>query len=146
MPDKSNQKQSKTGGTNSAKNVTIAMRHNQAIELRIAGATFQQIADTLGYGSPSAASKAISSGLTRMLQEPAEKLREIERERLDRAQAAIWKRVLGGDEKAIDAFIRISKRRGDLLGLDAPKKTEVTGSWDVVVGRQAPLPDDEAGE
>jgi len=99
-------------------------RHLQALELRKAGATYQAIADQLGYASPHGAHAAVASALKATLREPAEALRELELVRLDSALLGIWRRVQSGDYKAIDRLVRIMERRAKLLGLDTPRRTE----------------------
>jgi hypothetical protein len=47
-----------------------------------------------------------------------DELRRVENARLDIAQARIWSKVLDGDLKAVDAFLRISARRARMNGLD----------------------------
>ena len=42
-------------------------RHLQALELRKAGATYQMIADQLGYASPKGAHKAVRSAMREAL-------------------------------------------------------------------------------
>jgi hypothetical protein len=54
-----------------------------------------------------------------------DEMRELENARLDRAQTAIWTKVLNGDLKALDAFLKISQRRARLNGLDAPTKIDL---------------------
>jgi hypothetical protein len=49
-----------------------------------------------------------------------EGMRELENARLDRAQAAIWSRVLAGDYRAVMVFLQISARRARLNSLDSP--------------------------
>jgi hypothetical protein len=102
-------------------------RKLQALELRKAGATFQMIADQLGYRSPSGAHKAVVSALRATLREPAEELRELELTRLDAMLLSLWRRVQAGEERAIDRALRIMERRARLLGLDAPTRGELSG-------------------
>ena len=102
-------------------------RHLRALELRKAGATYQQIADELGYSGPRGAHKAVASALKATLKEPADEVRALELARLDAALLAIWQRVRRGDEKAIDRLLSIMKRRMDLLGLAAPKRHHLSG-------------------
>jgi hypothetical protein len=102
-------------------------RHLAALELRKAGATYQQIADQLGYACAKGAHKAVQSALKATLREPADEVRELEIARLDAALLAIWRRVQGGDEKAIGRLLGIMERRARLLGLDAPKRSEFSG-------------------
>ena len=59
---------------------------------------------------------------------PVAQYRTLENLRLDRVQAAIWPKVLAGDTKAIDTFLRISQRRARLNGLDAPLDVSVSVS------------------
>lgn len=99
-------------------------RHFKALELRKKGLSYVDIAKELGYKSAQTAHAAVKSGLKKTLAEPANELRTLELNRLDEALKAIWAKVLEGDYKAIDRLILISKRRGELLGLDAPIKQQ----------------------
>ena len=103
-------------------------RHLQALELRKAGVTYQAIADQLGYANARGAHKAVASALKATLREPAEELRTMELERLDAMLLPLWRRVQQGDERAVDRALKIMERRARLLGLDAPSKTEQSGS------------------
>jgi hypothetical protein len=100
----------------------------QAIELRRAGLTFQQIADRLGYMNRAGAWHAVQTGLRMALETPSRELIGLEVERLDALQASVWDRALGGDMKAIDRVISIMRRRAKLLGLDAPRAVAVGGA------------------
>jgi len=101
-------------------------RARQALELRRAGVHYDEIARQLGYRTASGAYEAIRSAMRRTLQEPADELRKLECERLDAALAAIWPLVQQGDLAAIDRMLRISQRRSELLGLDAPRAVSAT--------------------
>ena len=57
--------------------ITAADRKARAVELRARGYSFQQIADTLGYSSPSGASKAYHSALR---ERPAQNVDELRAE------------------------------------------------------------------
>ena len=105
-------------------------RQLKALELRLAGVTYQQIADELGYASRQGAFKAVEAALRLTLREPADSLRRISAERLDRATLAIWRAVNAGDLQAIDRLLRIEARRAKLLGLDSPQRQEVAGADD----------------
>jgi hypothetical protein len=105
-------------------------RQLKALELRLAGVTYQQIADELGYAGRQGAFKAVEAALRLTLREPADNLRRISAERLDRATLAIWRAVNAGDLQAIDRLLRIEARRAKLLGLDAPQRQEVAGADD----------------
>jgi hypothetical protein len=100
----------------------------QALRLRLAGISYADIAQQVGYKSASGALQAVKSALKKTLREPANELRTVELARLDEAQSAIWAKVLNGNERAIETFLRISRRRSELLGLNAPVDLKVSGS------------------
>lgn len=96
---------------------TIA-KERKVLELRRAGVTLDVIAEQVGYTNRSAAYKALKRALARTLQQPADELRDLEADRLDRLQAAIWAKAMNGDLRAIDRVLLIAERRARLLGLD----------------------------
>jgi hypothetical protein len=112
---------------NQSRRVKAHDRHLRALELRKAGATYQAIAEQLGYAQAKGAYKAVTSALKLTLREPAEELRELEVARLDAMLLVLWRRVQAGDEKAVDRVLRIMERRARLLGLDAPRRQELSG-------------------
>jgi hypothetical protein len=114
------------GGTASPKKLTAAERKAAALELRKSGATFEQIAATLGC-SISYAHKAVTKALDRMVREPADALRKLELERLDSMLFGLWRRAKGGETGAVDRVIKLMERRARLLGLDAPERRELSG-------------------
>ncbi len=102
-------------------------REVAALDLRRAGCTYDVIARRLGYSNRSGAWHAVRAGLTATLQEPADALRAMELERLDRLQVAIWDKATSGNLRAVDRVLTIMKRRSALLGLDAPRRHHVEG-------------------
>jgi hypothetical protein len=105
--------------------VAVAERQRRALEARLAGVTYERIARALGYRNASGAWKAVARGMARSLREPAEAVRLLELERLDRLLAGIWGRATGGPDRpadlaALDRVLKIMERRSRLLGLDAP--------------------------
>lgn len=103
-----------------------ARRQLEALELRRSGATYQAIADAVGYANASAAHKAVASAMRNAFLQPAKELRELEADRLDLLQTAIWPAAIKGDLKAVDRAIRIVEARAKLMGLNEPIKTEHT--------------------
>lgn len=102
-------------------------KERQVIELRRAGATFDDIARAVGYKEPSGAHAAYKRALKRTLTDAGtEELREQELDRLDRMQRAVWPKVMQGDVQAITAALRLMDRRARLLGLDAPTRIAAT--------------------
>lgn len=112
----------------SQRRLRAAERQRQALELRKAGVSFEEIARTLGYAGPSSSYRAIMSALKRTLQEPADEVRKLELVRLDRAQRVAWERMLQGDLEALAKVIKVMERRARLLGLDMPTKVASTDS------------------
>jgi hypothetical protein len=107
--------------------VSLADRQRRAVDLRSAGATYQQIAQALGYAGTGSAWKAVHAALRRQEYESVAELRQLQGDRLDTALRAVWPRVVTGDDGAIATMLRIEKRRAALFGLDAPTKQEITG-------------------
>ena len=101
-------------------------REVAALELRRAGCTYDVIARRLGYRNRSGAWHAVRAGLTATLAEPADELRGLELERLDRMQVAIWDKAITGNLRTVDRVLKIMKRRSALLGLDAPRQVAVS--------------------
>jgi hypothetical protein len=106
-------------------NALVSEREHQAVQLALAGATFDQIAQQVGYANRSAAWKAVQRALARVEAHDVGSLREVEGARLDRLQVAVWPAALRGEVKAATVVLRIMERRARLLGLDAPLRADV---------------------
>ena len=117
----------------SKKSITAAQRQAYAMELRLSGASLEEIRDVLGYRGASGVHRAIKAGLDRMLQEPADELRKLEVRRLDKMLKGIWADAVSGKEFKIDRALKIMDRRAKLLGLDAPTKIEQAGNYVVKI-------------
>lgn len=101
-------------------------KERRVVELRRAGATFDDIARTVGYANPSVAWQAYQRAMKRTLTDAGtEEIRQLELDRLDKMQTAIWNKVMAGDTAAIHTALKILDRRARYLGLDAPMKSEV---------------------
>jgi len=96
-------------------------QQRQALELRKAGASFEDIARQLGYASKSGAYKAVTTALRATIQQPADELRALEAARLDAMLLGIYADARKGNVLKIDRVLKIMARRADLFGLDAPK-------------------------
>lgn len=137
-------------------NPEIAKRRAEAARLRSRSLTYRQIAEHLGI-SVSQAHDDVRAALKEILTEPAEDVRKMELEKLDRAEAAVLavleahhvtvshgRLILDGDElpipdhgpvlQAATALVRLSESRRKLLGLDAPAQvvTDSTVRYEVV--------------
>jgi uncharacterized membrane protein YccC len=101
-------------------NAEWTLKDREAVRLRAAGMTFDQIAERLGYADRSGAHRAVTHALQRALREPADELRELENRRLDELLQTLWLKAMAGDLKAIDRVQRIIETRMRLNGLQAP--------------------------
>jgi len=95
-------------------------------QYRVAGATFQQIADKLNYANESGARAAFKRYVNRTKDETlANEIRDLHKERLEVALLAIWPAVERGDLEAIKVMLKILERDAKMFGIDTPVKTEV---------------------
>jgi hypothetical protein len=104
-------------------------KEKRVLELKRSGATWDAIAEVVGYSNASGAFKAYKRAMVRTLQQPAEELRDAEIDRLDRLQRAFWFEAIGDRDtppnlRAADFILRVIDRRSKLLGLDAPTKVQ----------------------
>ena len=90
----------------------------KALDLRIGGANYRQIANVLKV-SVGTAHTYVNEGLEQLRDanvEAFEQLRFIEVARLDSVLVALWPKR--GNPRTADSILRISERRARLLGLD----------------------------
>jgi hypothetical protein len=102
----------------------VLERQNEVVKLRRGGLTWDLIAQRVGYSDPSGAQKAYEAANKRIIAEDIAEIRNLETERLDLAQSAIWGKVLQGDNPSIANLLRIMERRAKLLGLDQPTRIQ----------------------
>jgi hypothetical protein len=101
-------------------------KERKALELRRAGATYDEIAQALGYATPQGAFLAYNRAIKRTLVEGgAEEARQSELDRCDRLQRAYWAKAMSGDIQAGGIILKVMDRRARYLGLDAPIKQQV---------------------
>ncbi len=110
----------------SVRRVEAAERQTQALELRKRGKTFQDIADYLGYATAQGAYAAVEAALKRTQQQPADSVRQLEIERLDKLLDGLWDQATLGKELKVDRVLAIMDRRAKYLGLDKPVKFSPT--------------------
>jgi len=98
-------------------------RETEVVKLRRGGLTWDLIGERVGL-TASGAQKAHERALARVVAEDVNAIRQLETERLDLAQSAIWGKVLQGDNPSIANLLRIMERRAKLLGLDQPTRIQ----------------------
>jgi hypothetical protein len=97
-------------------------KRRDALNLRLAGASYRDIAKALGYaeGNPGNVYKMIQSELNAVVREPAKELREMELRRLDQMQQGLWPEARTGDPEAVRTVLRIMEQRARYYGISAP--------------------------
>ena len=99
--------------------VNARQRAAQALALRIAGATYEQIAQICGYaGGKASAYKAVQNELQRERAPLIDEARQVELLRLDRYLRICDAKAVKGDLWAIDRCLKIGEARRKLLGLE----------------------------
>ena len=109
----------------SPRRIEATEKQRKALQLRMAGRTWQEIADALEYKSHASAIAAVESALKRTLRPPAEQFRALTLERLTMILQVWWPALLQRDEKAADIVLKTNRQISDLLGLNAPVKVEM---------------------
>lgn len=123
-----------SGGTGANGNSVSRARQrkaNAAVSLALAGATWDEIALSLGYPTARVARVATEKALEKQLANPDDraKLRRLANARLDRLLRSVWSKAI--DPEHPDHLIALTKARelvGDhrkLYGLDAPTEVVV---------------------
>ena len=107
--------------------IDAKVRAARALELRMEGMKFDDIAEELGYAGRQGAYDAVSRELKALTREPAEEVLRLDLERLDKMWGIHYLNAQAGDAVALSSCMRIMERRARLLGLDSPAKTEITG-------------------
>lgn len=107
-------------------NADMADRQRKAMELKIAGATFDQIAAQLGYADASGAWRAVCRGLIETQRPVADEYRALTDRRLERLLLSVWPAAIAGDLKANEQARRIIADLRRLWGTDMPVKVDAT--------------------
>lgn len=110
----------------SPRRIEAAEKRRRALQLRKAGATFDQIAEQVGYSSRGKACEAVQGELADLPKEDAVELRDLELARLDSLLTAMWPKAMNGNGWAVDRVLRIMERRARLAGLDQPEQIAIT--------------------
>jgi hypothetical protein len=94
-------------------------RQNQALQMRMAGATYTEICKALGYSSPGGAKNAVESAISRTDREAAKQVVALDLARLDEYQMRCTHALrTNGDLSQIDRLMRIMEMRYRLLGIN----------------------------
>lgn len=99
-------------------------RQARALELRMAGATYDAIAKAVRYASRSGAYKAVQAALREGRLDDADVAVETELARLDAMLTGLWPKARRGDVQAVDRVLRIGERRSALLSIASRASTD----------------------
>ena len=94
----------------------------------MAGRTWQEIADNVGYKSHSGAIAAVESALQRTLEPPASEYRALTLERLTKVLQVHWPLMLQADAVSTRLCLQVIGDMRQLMGLDSPARVEHTGA------------------
>lgn len=110
-----------------------AEKTRRAMALKLAGASYAQIALQLGYHDASGARKAVQRGMKSALQETAGELKKIHYGRLEHMLMLLWPEVNQRDLPAMSAALAVMDRMERLYGLNAAEKIEVGTGMNTVI-------------
>lgn len=95
-----------------------AAKRAQALELRLAGATFPAIAKAIGYASAQSAQRAVNTALKEQQVSGEDATALTELARLDAMLVGLWPKARRGDVAAVDRVLRIEERRAAVVAGD----------------------------
>jgi hypothetical protein len=112
----------------SPRRIEAVERQREAVELRMAGHTWQTIADTLGYSNHTGAIHAVEAALKRTLEPATSSFRALTLERLTKILHVFWPMMLQGDYAAARTVMQATADIRKLMGLDSPIQVEHGGN------------------
>ncbi len=116
-----------------SRSMSGAEKTRRAMALKLAGASYAQIAQQLGYHDASGARKAVQRGMKTALQETGSELRKIHYGRLEHMLMLLWPEVNQRDLPAMTTALSVMDRMERLFGLNAAERIEVGTSQSTVI-------------
>ena len=104
------------------KKAEAVARQQAALRLRLAGATFEDIARQLGYASKCGALKAYRAALNVPTQESRVEARQLTRLRYERLLLTWWPKAIAGEDKATCHVCNLLADLRSLDALDLPRR------------------------
>jgi DNA-binding NarL/FixJ family response regulator len=101
--------------------------------LKLAGASYAQIAQQLGYSDASGARKAVQRGMKSSLQESGSELKKIHYGRLEHMLMLLWPDVNTRDLASMSAALAVMDRMERLYGLNAAEKLDIATGRETVI-------------
>ena len=115
------------------RDMSSAERTRRAMSLKLAGASYAQIALNLGYHDASGARKAVQRGMKNALHETSGELKKIHYGRLEHMLMLLWGDVNNRDLASMSAALAVMDRMERLYGLNAAEKIDVTTGTNTVI-------------
>lgn len=100
-------------------------REARAVEMRMQGASFREIAQAVGYANEASAARAFWRAMDRTPAENVVQLRRTESQRIDQIIQALWPNAMAGSARHGEVICKLIERKARLLGLDAPIVTQI---------------------
>jgi hypothetical protein len=122
-------KQTPATSYTSARAIRLAKRRAEALDYRLKGRSYRVIGEEMKIHPSTAQDYVIRAMRDFVPREKAEQVLEMELQRLDQMQSAVYKHVAAGDIAAIEICLKISNQRARLLGLYPDKPSPVTLSF-----------------
>jgi hypothetical protein len=114
-----------------------AARRKAAVDLRLAGLTWAEIAERLDFATPGGAHGAVNQALREAREECRQSAEELIQQtilRYDSLQAAHWEKALAGNVASSKIILQCLAGRARIEGVDVPRRIEVTGIRYEIVG------------
>jgi hypothetical protein len=115
------------------RSMSSAERTRRAMALKLAGASYSQIAQNLGYHDASGARKAVQRGMKNALHETSSELKKIHYGRLEHMLMLLWPDVNNRDLSSMNAALAVMDRMERLYGLNAAEKIDVSTGTNTVI-------------
>jgi hypothetical protein len=104
-------------------------RAYRAYQLRLGGKTWTEVASELEYPNPSRVRQDINllikKAINAVTDEYKAEIIDLELDRLDALQHAVWGMALSGDLKAVDSVLKIMSHRARLMNLGDERTASV---------------------
>ncbi len=113
-------------GNETNRRATAAEKRKQALDLRRAGWSYDDIATEVGYAGKGAAHNAVRIAIQAITRESATELVELELTRLDDMLAGLYEAARNGDNFSVDRALKIMDQRAKYLGLYERKTDDTT--------------------
>jgi hypothetical protein len=119
-----------------AQRTRTAERRRKAVDLRLAGVGWEQIAETLEYSGKASACKDVTRAMEAAIAAADQSVavaKETELARLDRLQRGLWPAAVAGDPKSAAVVLQIHDRRVKLQRLGGDEEEQLLAQQQIAV-------------